>query len=139
MLILLIFFSIFSSFSSELQRLINIYTYTNIFLESINRIKAKRKELKDMIITLKREYEGLEEKYSLLKEALESLDNEIKTKEGETESLLIAYKYDETDIRKNKKVSRLKDITLDYINLLDKEIHHKDHHRMHNTHHGGHH
>lgn len=92
-----------------------------------------------MIITLKREYEGLEEKYSLLKEALESLDNEIKTKEGETESLLIAYKYDETDIRKNKKVSRLKDITLDYINLLDKEIHHKDHHRMHNTHHGGHH
>lgn len=139
MLILLIFFSIFSSFSSELQRLINIYTYTNIFLESINRIKAKRKELKDMIITLKREYEGLEEKYSLLKEALESLDNEIKTKEGETESLLIAYKYDETDIRKNKKVSRLKDITLDYINLLDKEIHHKDHHCMHNTHHGGHH
>ncbi|RUM32593.1 MAG: hypothetical protein DSY42_00645 [Aquifex sp.] len=70
-----------------------------LVLESINRIKAKKKELKDTIITLKREYEGLEKKYTLLKEALESLDSEIKTKEGEIESLLIAYKYDETDIR----------------------------------------
>ncbi|HID65529.1 MAG TPA: hypothetical protein EYP32_01025 [Aquificaceae bacterium] len=40
---------------------------------------------------------------------------------------------------KNRKVFRLKDITLDYINHLDAGMHHRNHHRMHNTHHGGHH
>ena len=70
-----------------------------LVLESIDKIKAKKKELKDTIIAIKREYEGLEKKHTLLKKALESLNREIRTKEGEIESLLIAYKYDETDIR----------------------------------------
>ena len=78
-----------------------------LVLETSEKIKAKRKEVEDIKLAVFKEFKGLEEEYKFFKNSLEKINSEIQTKEREVEALLLAYKYEETDIREVLRAYRI--------------------------------
>ncbi len=90
-----------------------------LVLEAKERIEAKKREIEDIKVKLREEFEGLKREYNLLKDTLDKIRKEIEVKKAEIGSLFIAYKYDRVDIREILRAYRiLWKLKLDEVSLI---------------------
>ncbi|WP_459775699.1 TolC family protein [Aquifex pyrophilus] len=90
-----------------------------LVLEAKERIEAKKREIENLKVRLREEFEGLKREYNLLKETLYKLRKEIEVKKAEIGALFIAYKYDKIDVREILRAYRiLWKLKLDEVSLI---------------------
>ncbi len=78
-----------------------------LVLEKNERIRSKLLELEDIKLRVTGDFRALESTYKIKKEILATVDREIEEKRKEIEALLIAYRYERTDIREILRAYRI--------------------------------
>ncbi len=78
-----------------------------LVLEKMELYRAKKHEIENMKLKVRGEYEAYRSSYSIYEEILKIIEKEIKEKEFEIDTLLIAYRYEKTDIREILRAYRI--------------------------------
>ena len=78
-----------------------------LVLEKRERISSKLLELEDIKLKVTGDFEALKASYKIKKDILSTVEKEIEEKKKEIEALLIAYRYERTDIREILRAYRI--------------------------------
>ncbi|MDQ7039261.1 MAG: TolC family protein [Aquificota bacterium] len=78
-----------------------------LVLEKTERINSKLYELEDIKLRVTGDFRALESTYRIKKEILSTVEREIEEKRKEIDALLIAYRYERTDIREILRAYRI--------------------------------
>ncbi len=78
-----------------------------LVLEKTERINSKLYELEDIKLKVTGDFKALESTYRIKREILSTVEREIEEKRKEIEALLIAYRYEKTDIREILRAYRI--------------------------------